>query len=200
MFHKNIIFDLGGVLIDFSEQLLITHFFSDLPHAAQEQIAAALFASGHWQRMDRGDFDCDGMVQLVCEALPAALHGRIAAMVPHYFEAMKPLPACALIPQLKQRGQRVYLLSNAPRLFHRVKHQLAFLADFDGIFASCDVGLLKPESEIYLRFLAQFGLQAADCLFVDDMQANIDGAARVGIQGHCFANRNLEALKAALSL
>jgi len=198
--HPNIIFDMGGVLLDFSEARLMGHFFGQLSEKEQYLIYDAMFASGLWRRMDRGDFDEAGMVRAVCALLPEGLHAPVAAMIPHYFEAMPPLPANEIIPLLKARGQKVYLLTNAPHAFHREKWRLPYLHLFDGVFASCDIGMLKPGPEIYRAFLRQFDLRAQECLFIDDVRANIDGAAAAGIAGHCYAARDLEALMRELEL
>jgi len=196
----NIIFDMGGVLLDFSEARLMEHFFGRLSEEAQAQIYGAMFGSGLWRRMDRGDFDEAGTVHAICELLPEELHAPIEHMIPRYFEAMPPLPANELIPLLKARGQRVYLLTNAPHAFHREKCRLPYLHLFDGVFASCDVGLLKPDPEIYRAFLRAFDLRARECLFIDDVRANIESAAGVGIAGHCFEARDLDKLKRFLEL
>jgi len=198
--HQNIIFDMGGVLLDFSEARQMAHFFGHLSGQAQAQIYGALYTSGLWRRMDRGDFDEVGMARAACELLPEALHAPVRHMIPHYFEAMPPLPANELIPLLKARGQRVYLLTNAPHAFHREKYRLPHLHLFDGMLASCDVGLLKPDPAIYRLFLRKFDLQAAECFFIDDVRANIEGATYVGIAGHCFEARDLEGLKRALGI
>lgn len=197
---QNIVFDLGGVLLDFSEQRMLDVFFGGLPQADRDQAAAALFRSGLWRRMDRGDFDETGMVNEVCALLPERLHGRVADMFPHTFEAMTPLPACALIPRLKARGQRVYLLSNSPYAFHREKFRIPHIDQFDGVFVSCDVHALKPDPEIYRLFLEKFGLRAEDCLFIDDMPENIAGAQAAGMHGHCFAARDCGELSKALGI
>ena len=200
MTYPNIVFDMGGVLLDYSEAKLIEHYFGGLTQAEQLETHRALMESGLWRRFDRGDFDDDGMVREVCALLPEHLHPRIAAFIPHYFEAMPSLPTGTLIPLLKARGQRVYLLSNTPHAFHREKHRLPHIDLFDGILASCDVGLVKPDLEIFRLFLRKFDLRAEECFFIDDMQANIDGAASAGIAGHCFADRDLDRLRAVLEL
>lgn len=200
MIKKNIVFDMGGVLLDFSQAGLMRYFFGHLSPEDQETIRQAVFPSGLWNRMDRGDFDENEMARLVCAQLPQELHAVVTNMILHYFDAMPPLPTNELIPQLKARGQRVYLLTNAPHAFHREKVRLPYLHLFDGVFASCDVNLLKPDPAIYRSFLQKFGLRAEDCFFIDDMQANIDGAAAVGIAGHCFAAQDLDALRRDLEL
>jgi len=196
----NIVFDMGGVLLDFSEARLMQHYFGHLSEEAQGQVHEAIFGSGLWRRMDRGDFDEAGMVRAVCALLPEELHAGVGAMISNYFEAMPPLPANEIIPLLKARGQRVFLLTNAPLAFHREAHRLPTLPLFDGIFASCDVGMLKPDPAIYRAFLRKFDLRAEDCLFIDDVRANIEGAASVGMAGHCYEERDLERLKRVLNV
>jgi putative hydrolase of the HAD superfamily len=199
--HQNIIFDMGGVLLDFSEQRLMDWFFADLSAEDRALICAAQYDSGLWRRMDRGDFSEEETVQAMCALLPERLHPALAAMLPKYFEALTPLPETnALVRELKARGQGVYLLTNAPRVFAREKWRIPSLDAFDGILASYEVRMLKPDREIYLAFLERFSLQAKDCFFIDDMQVNIDGAAAVGIAGYCFADRDVARLRRALGL
>ena len=200
MTHQSIVFDMGGVLLDYSEARLMERYFGGLPQEERARVHAAVFGSGLWRRMDRGDFDEAGMVREVCALLPEDLHAPISSMIPRYFEAMPPLPANELIPLLKARGRRVYLLTNAPHAFHRENYRLPYLRLFDGVFASCDVGLLKPDPEIYRLFLREFDLRARECLFIDDMRANIEGAESVGIAGYCYEERDLEGLKRVLGL
>ena len=196
----NIVFDMGGVLLDFSEARQIAHFFGNFSEEEQNLVREALFGSGLWRCTDRGDFGEEEMIAKACALLPEKLHAAAADIVLHAFDAMPPLPANELIPLLKARGQRVFLLTNVPCAFHREKHRLPYLHLFDGILASCDVGLLKPDPEIYLAFLEKFGLQAQDCLFIDDMPVNIAGARSVGMYGHCFEKRDLQELKRELEL
>jgi putative hydrolase of the HAD superfamily len=198
--YKNIIFDMGGVLLDFSEARMVGYFFGQFSEGEQRLVHGAVFGSGLWRRIDRGDFDEAGAARAICALLPEKFHAAVTKLVFNGFEAMPPLPANELIPLRKARGQRVYLLTNAPHAFHREKSRLRYLHLFDGVFASCDVGLLKPDPEIYRVFLRQFGLRAEDCLFIDDMRTNTEGAESVGIAGHCYETRDLGALRRTLGL
>lgn len=200
MYYPNIVFDMGGVLLDYDEARLMSHYFGDFTEAERVAIHKELYESGLWRRMDRGDFDEFGMARAVCDLLPPHQHAAVTRMVTRYFEVMPPLPANELIPQLKARGQRVYLLTNAPLSFHREKFRLPYLDLFDGVFASCDVHMLKPDAEFYYAFLQKFSLCAKDCFFIDDLAQNIAGAAAVGIAGHCFADRDFTSLKETLGL
>ena len=100
---------------------------------------------------------------------------------------MPPFPDSEeLVKKAKQAGYPIYLLSNAGQDFHEYSKGIPALSYFDGFYVSSDHKLLKPEREIYLSFLDMFSLNAEDCLFIDDMQVNIDGAKNVGMDGICF--------------
>ncbi|MDR2647867.1 MAG: HAD family phosphatase [Oscillospiraceae bacterium] len=199
MKQKNIIFDMGGVLLSFSWDELHQEYFSAFSSAQLSQIDDALVHSGIWNRMDRGDLDEQQTIDAACARLPQVFHAAIDHMVKTYLDFMPVIHATNdYARELKAQGFGIYLLSNAPYAFHRVKRRIPCFDCFDGVFASCDVRLLKPQREIYLCFLERFNLDAKDCFFVDDTQANIDGAAAVGIAGHCFADRDITKLKHAV--
>ena len=68
----------------------------------------------------------------------------------------------------------------------------------DGILASCDYGVTKPDARLFEALYARFGLRPEECFFIDDMPRNIEGAAKTGMIGHCFADRDLDRLKEAM--
>ncbi|MDA3140360.1 HAD-IA family hydrolase, partial [Vibrio metschnikovii] len=70
-------------------------------------------------------------------------------------------------------------------VFH-LKTAYTFWGLFDGAIVSAEVGLLKPQREIYLSLLSQYDLNAAETIFIDDMLYNVQGAESVGIKGIQF--------------
>ena len=199
--YQNIIFDMGGVLLEFSERRILDFFYGDLSPEDRARIWAAIREAGPWQQWDRGEIGADEVLRIACARLPERLHNRVRRQVPSFFEAMAPIPETnALVRELKAMGRNVYLLTNVPSIFEREKHRIPCLDAFDGILASYEVHLLKPEREMYLAFLERFSLRAEDCFFIDDMQANIDGAAAAGISGHCFADGDVGRLREALGV
>ena len=70
------------------------------------------------------------------------------------------------------------MLSNASDLFYEYFPNLLPLDFFDGIFVSSDYKMLKPDEKIYRTFLAKYGLNAGECLFIDDRKENVSGAER----------------------
>ncbi len=87
------------------------------------------------------------------------------------------------LAELRARGKRLYLLSNAQSDFTRPELELLGLADcFDGILISSEEGCKKPCQAFYRRLLERYDLNPADCLMVgNDMESDIAGAANVGM-------------------
>ena len=67
-----------------------------------------------------------------------------------------------------------------------IKSQFEWFALFDELIFSCDVGVNKPEKEIYEICLRQLKVSPNECLFVDDSASNVNGALRVGMHGMQF--------------
>lgn len=102
----------------------------------------------------------------------------------HLAEIIAPVPAMVqLAKQLKQKGYKLYLLSNLAKEHYdilREKHpEIAKL--FDGIVISAHVKILKPHKRIYEHILTQYQLKPQECIFIDNQQENVDAAQNCGI-------------------
>lgn len=179
---------MGNVLISFDTVSILRRRGISAPEDI-ELFAKTVFRSDVWQDYDRGTVTKDAFVPLI-DALPVRLRALADDMlIRHIFAAenMPPIKATeALVKKAKDAGYAIYLLSNAGQDFYEYRRGIPALRYFDGIFISSDYKLLKPEREIYLAFLKKFSLAPEDCVFVDDMQVNIDGAKAVGMDGICF--------------
>ena len=92
-----------------------------------------------------------------------------------------------LIRSLKEKGYRVYLLSNYPdKLADMHWSRFSFLKELDGYIVSAKVKLAKPDRAIYELLLNKYGLTAGECVFIDDRQDNVDAAIEVGMKGILF--------------
>ncbi len=196
MKRRTVVFDLGGVVLHWqpAELLRLT-----LPHrfasgADASPLAEAFFESfrpgGAWAEFDRGSLSsdevavriasgCSGLtrreVEIVMQAIPA--HLQLRADTAH------------LIAELRAAGHRLLFLSNMPVPYvdHALR-QLDRLGAFeDGIF-SCEVGLVKPEPEIYALAEQRFGCAAAELVFFDDNKLNVECAAGRGWQARHFVD------------
>jgi putative hydrolase of the HAD superfamily len=96
-----------------------------------------------------------------------------------------------IIKKLKQKGFKVALLSNANSSFFKRKiyptyPELKNL--FDEIIISSDVGMVKPDDDIYLYTLDKIGSKPEESVFVDDGKVNIDTANKLGIRGFLYTD------------
>lgn len=181
MIH-NIVFDMGGVLINFDAQRYTARFVPD--PADYELIHRELFRSVEWIRMDRGSITDEEAVACVCRRLPERLHQAVADILEHWHQDIPPLDGVYdLVEELKGKGYGIYLLSNTCTRFHSFRKSIPALRFFDGEFISADCHLVKPEPGIYLRFLEQFSLRPEECVFIDDVPLNIEAAIRCGFYG-----------------
>ena len=89
-----------------------------------------------------------------------------------------------LVTELYGKGYDMYVLSNASQDFHRYFDRIPGSEYLPRArrFVSSDYGLLKPQHEIYELFLEKFGLEAADCVFIDDSPPNVEAARRLGFR------------------
>lgn len=193
---RNIVFDMGGVLIDYDPEKTLYSLF-DRPTA--ELLLREIFRNPLWAEKDRGTVSVADILAQKGSRIPPAVYDRVAAMVENYYPYMPPFPEPeALVQRLKANGYGVYLLSNASMDFFERRAGIPALQWFDGCLISAEVRHIKPEPEIYQAFFERFSLRPETCFFIDDMQANIDGAARCGMRGYCHDHTKFDALLQAL--
>lgn len=180
---QNIVFDMGKVLISFDVDRYTARFAAD--PGDRELLRRELFRSVEWVQLDRGTITDDQAVASVCLRLPERLHGAVRGILDNWHQDIPPLDGIYdLVKELKEEGgYHIYLLSNTSAKFHDFRKNIPALKFFDGEFISADCHLLKPEPEIYQKFLDHFRLEANSCLFIDDIPSNIEAAMRAGMNG-----------------
>ena len=94
---------------------------------------------------------------------------------------------------------RLYILSNAGFSFHKFSYKIKYIDRFSGIMVSAEERLMKPDPAIYRRLCERFSLEASECLFIDDLQRNIDGAQKAGLAGYCFQDGDVARLRSYLA-
>lgn len=184
---KNIVFDMGGVLINFDAARYTARFVPD--PADYELIRRELFRSVEWIQMDRGTITDEEAVAAACARLPQRLHQAVQDILDHWHQDIPPLDGIYdLVEELKGKGYGIYLLSNTCTRYHSFRKNIPALRFFDGEFISADCHFIKPEAEIYRLFLSRFGLEAGECVFIDDVPLNIEAAIRCGMGGIVYHN------------
>ena len=88
-----------------------------------------------------------------------------------------------LLDELSEQGYRVYLLSNiAQESWDYVSKKGNYRKRFDGWVLSFEEKLIKPQEQIYRILLERYQLDAKECLFLDDLQSNVEAARKIGMQ------------------
>lgn len=193
---KNIIFDMGGVLIDYNPEKTLYGMFDK---ETADILLREIFRNQIWADKDRGIIFPEEIMEQKRDLIPAEVYEKVSEMVDNFYPYMPPFEKMYdLVKRLKENGYGIYLLSNASADFHERRKDIPALALFDGVVVSADYKLLKPEKEIYLTLFEKFGLKPEECFFIDDVQKNIDGAKAAGMDGHCYAHGDVEILKEAL--
>lgn len=179
---KNVVFDMGNVLIRFDAEHYIARFVPD--PADYELIRRELFRSIEWVQMDRGTISDDDAAAAVCARLPQRLHQAVRDILDNWHQDIPPLDGIYdLVKELREKGYDLYLLSNTCTRFHSFRKNIPALRFFEGEFISADHHLVKPEPGIYQQFLIKFALNGEECVFIDDVPLNVEGAVRFGIHG-----------------
>lgn len=186
---KNIVFDIGNVLVDFRWRDLMTEL--KLSDAEQDKFEVSVFGSRWWQTLDHGTLEEAEAVehlrednQKYIEAFDLLWENRDKLVSPYPYSV-------EWIKELKSRGYNVYLLSNYPKDMFNLHAQVGsfpFLPLVDGKVVSAFVKMIKPNADIYELLLNKYDLKAQECVFLDDRTDNIEGARKVGMHGIVFQN------------
>lgn len=186
--YKNIIFDFGGVVVQFNpKDFLMDHFVNK---RAEEIVYELTFGSQEWQDLDRGIITRE-------EGNAAMLEN--AARVNRVFEVQTVIDEWSTIlrtkestvhtmQKLKAAGYRLYYLTNIPADIMDELRQREWFSLFDGGVASCEVHLCKPEPAIYTTLMQTCNLAYDESIFIDDNKVNAQAAYNLGITGILYKN------------
>ncbi|MGD0583140.1 MAG: HAD family phosphatase [Bacteroidales bacterium] len=177
---RNIIFDLGNVLISWKpEEYLIRNGYQE---AARETILRDVFKSPEWLALDNGDMSLDEAVKRI--ALSSTLKiPEIYSVFDLRIKILHPIKEnTKMVPALKERGFRLYYLSNFPEdIFDEVESRYDFFRYFDGGLISARAKASKPDEKIYRILIDRYSLIPGESLFIDDSHANALSAEMLGI-------------------
>lgn len=183
---KHLVFDMGNVLIAWDPDEIIAR--QGVAGEDAKRLRREVFDCAEWVTMDRGTMDQDEGLRRILRRLPPRLHEAAERCVRDWWkDELQPVEGIAeLIREIRALGYDIYLLSNATSFVHEYFHRLPAAECFKGIIVSADWGLLKPQKEIYDKLFDGFGLDPAECFFIDDSPLNIDGAVVAGMAGTVF--------------
>lgn len=198
--YKNFIFDFGQVLVHFLPQQMTSAYVSD-PQDCQT-VCDVIFDRLYWDKLDDGSITDEALKAAACRRLPARLQQVACRVYDGWVEQLPFIEGMPrLVQELKAAGGRLYLLSNISEGFTKayahVPRLVELFSQFDGLVFSGPLGITKPGKAIFQHLLSTYGLQAEDCIFIDDAPKNVAGAQAVGIQGYLF-DGDVQRLRQAL--
>lgn len=186
---KNVIFDIGNVLVDFRWRALMEEL--GFQKELQPLFDKTVFGSHWWNELDRGTLEeAEAREKLREDNREHASEFDLLWANRHML--VEPFDySVSWIERLKQQGLKVYLLSNYPKemfLLHEECGCFPFLDIVDGKVVSAFVQLVKPDAGIYQYLMKEYGLQAQECVFIDDRRENVGTAEALGMKGIVFEN------------
>jgi 2-haloacid dehalogenase len=181
-----VVFDLGGVLIDWDPRHLYRKLFAG-DDAAMEHFLAQVCTPEWNARQDAGRTFAEATEALMPQhadkrALIEAWTARFDEMIPGAIEG-----SVAVLAELRDREVPLYALSNwSAETFPPQRRRFAFLSWFRDIVISGEAGVAKPDPRIFRVLVERSGLDPASAVFVDDVARNVAAASAIGMHGIRF--------------
>lgn len=185
---RNIIFDIGNVLTNFRWK----EFLKDKGFDEEmiRRIAKASVESPLWKEVDRGVWDQEKLIREFIKLDPEIEAELILAYDVICGMVTPRAYAIPWIKELKEKGYGVYYLSNfSDKAYVECADALKFIPYTDGGILSYRERMVKPEPEIYRLLLERYGLKAEECVFLDDMEVNVEAARKEGFAGIVFETK-----------
>lgn len=189
---KNLIFDVGNVLLEYRWRDMMRDM--GLAPEDAERVGEELFNDPDhlWHIFDLATMTEEEIIEAYERKYPDDAWA-IRFFISHgeYMHVARP-EVWEKVHALKNAGYHIYLLSNYPeKLFKKHTEYCDFMSDLDGLVVSYMLNITKPDPEIYHALLDRYGLSASECLFFDDREENVLGARAVGMQSTLVTGRKM---------
>lgn len=186
---KNIVFDIGGVLMDYVPDKALRNL--QIPEEKVTSLLHATVNSHLWPELDRGFIPEKVIVENMMEENP-----DMAPLIQDFFDRglndlVEAFPYSAKwLEDLKKRGYQIYLLTNYPQKLFEMhwRNRFTFTPYVDGKIVSGEVHKIKPDPDIYQCLFNIYRLKANESVFIDDKKENVLAAKCMGMDGIQFTN------------
>lgn len=184
---KNIVFDLGGVVVDWNPQRVLNEY------PGGRELPLSLFEKGffqtHWAEFDRGMVSQEKMIEEMSD-FSGRSHSDCQEFVEYIKCSLSDIPETVeLIQNLSAEGYRLFCLSNMSLEFYDYLKGRKVFTYFDGQIISALEKVIKPDPEIYNLLITRHGLKPEETLFIDDLPQNVEAAGNLGFHTVLFDDR-----------
>lgn len=182
---KNVIFDLGNVVVKLKWDIVINKYTQN--ENDKKILQDVIFNSDEWSKLDEGTIEKENAISIMLSKLPENLHFACLGIMKDWQEGLiLNYQTLDFIKNLKEKGYKTYILSNAPLDIPEFLTRNSLNQYFDGKIISAEEKIAKPNKKIYELILNRFDLNPEESLFLDDKKENIDAAINCRINGYIF--------------
>lgn len=189
---KAIIFDGGGVLTYNTDKQMYSDIAKSFNIGVEEVISKI---DPLLEKFERGDVSHKNMWKKFSKEVNKDLPSDYLELISRSHDKNSKIndEMINFTKELKNKGYKITILSNTNILHAEFNKKRGLFDGFDPIILSYEVHMFKPDLEIYKLTVKKLGLKPEECVFVDDLEVNIEGARKIGMCGVCF--RNIAQLK-----
>jgi len=183
---KNVVFDIGKVLVDFAWDKLMEEL--GFSKECIDTLDKGFINNPLWDQMDLGIMKEEEVMDEAIKRFPQ-YEKEIRCFYNNLIKTVRPYDySVKWISDLKAAGYKVFLLTNYPvKLFDEsVETSFPFYDLIDGKVVSSHINIIKPNEGIYKALFKKYDLKAEECVFFDDRQRNVDAANRLGMHAFVF--------------
>lgn len=178
---------MGNVLLDYNPNVILDKVCENDEEKAI--IYKELFLGEEWVLGDLGKIKNADRYDGVKKRIDVSLHKKLKECVDNWDICMVPVAGAQdFCHKVKEKGYKVYILSNACSKFYEYFPKHYPLEFFDGVVVSSDIHIIKPDIRIYQYLLEKYALKPEECLFIDDRIDNVEGARNTGMNAVVFEN------------
>ena len=180
---KNLIFDVGGVLFDYRWKEMFMDYGLDEDNAIRVGTQMFNDPDRTWDIFDLGIKSDEEIADIFCKKYPGD-EDVIRWFIRHgeYMQVPRP-KVWKKVHELKQKGYKIYILSNYPEsLFKKHTEYADFMDDIDGLMVSYMIHKAKTAEDLYKALCDKYGLDRSESIFFDDRSENVEGAVKFGMK------------------
>nr|WP_315102627.1 HAD family phosphatase [uncultured Catonella sp.] len=191
--YKNILFDMGNVIMDFSPDYILSMYTKDVKLI--NFLKYKILYTKAWAKSDKGELTEEGIYTEIIKDLDEKYHTLAKDVIYSWYNhKTESVEMYELMKVLKNKGYRLFLCSNAAESFYKYEDSIEAFKLLEAKIVSADIKAVKPDKAFFDYVLKTYDLKADECFFIDDLAQNVKGAYECGIDGYQY-NGNVELLR-----